>query len=140
MYQNQRAFHLKENILIKEETKKEMMAKYGAVARYGLFSGFAYECADVRDNAYADGYNTDLAIATMKKMAKGDKPFFLGLGMHKPHLNWTAPKKYWDMYNRDEIPMAEVTQRPENAAEMGLHPSFELRVRSGYTQRRRYRP
>lgn len=126
-----KGFHLEENIRIKEETKKEMLAKYGKVARYGLFSGSAYECADVPDNGYADGYNTDLAIATMKELAKGDKPFFLGLGMHKPHLNWTAPKKYWDMYNRDEIPMATVQEQPVNAAEMGLHPSFELRVRSG---------
>lgn len=126
-----KAFHLKENIEERENTKKQMLEKYGEVARFGLFSGAAYECADVPDNAYVDGYNTDLAIATLKDMVKQDKPFFLALGMNKPHLNWTAPKKYWDMYNPEDIPLATEQDSPENAAEMGLHASFELRVRSG---------
>ncbi|WP_075590538.1 sulfatase [Labilibacter marinus] len=128
-----KGFHLKENIKIKEDTKKEMFAKYGQVAKYGLASGPAYECADVPDNAYRDGYNTDLAIEALKQMVseKDGKPFFLGLGMHKPHLNWTAPKKYWDLYDREAIPMAQDTLAPIDGAEMGLHPSFELRVRSG---------
>nr|WP_319273217.1 sulfatase [uncultured Draconibacterium sp.] len=125
------AFHLKKNIEEREETKKQMLEKYGEVAKYGLFSGAAYECADVPDNAYVDGYNTDLAIATLKDMVKQDKPFFLALGMNKPHLNWTAPKKYWDMYNPEDISLAANDKEPENAAEMGLHASFELRVRSG---------
>ena len=125
-------FALPENQKIKNESRTEMFAKYGEVARYGLAMGPAFECADVPDNTYVDGYNTDLAIATMKEMIeKGDKPFFLGLGFNKPHLNWVAPKRYWDLYDRMEIPMATQTSSPEKGAEMGLHPSFELRVRHG---------
>ncbi len=61
-----------------------MTAKYGEQAKRGLGSGPAYESADVPDHAYTDGYNTDLAIATMKDMLKtGDKPFFLALGFHE---------------------------------------------------------
>ena len=57
-----------------------MFAKYGQVAKFGLASGPAYESADVPDNAYADGYNTELAIASMREILKeGNKPFFLGL-------------------------------------------------------------
>ncbi|WP_368662272.1 sulfatase-like hydrolase/transferase [Zobellia laminariae] len=55
----------------------------------------------------------------------------MGLGFHKPHLNWVAPKKYWDLYNETEIPMASDSIPPKEGAAMGLHPSFELRVRSG---------
>lgn len=125
-------FALKENIEATKNQKKEMIAKYGDVAKFGLASGPAYEGADVPDNGYLDGYNTELAIATMKEMvAKGDKPFFLGLGFNKPHLNWTSPKKYWDLYDEDRIPLAADPYAPENAAQMGLHPSFELRVRDG---------
>lgn len=124
-------FALEENRKVKEETLKQMLDKYGEVARFGLAMGPAYESADVPDNAYADGYNTDLAIATMKEMlVEGDKPFFLGLGFHKPHLNWVAPKRYWDIYDREQIPMAMEKRAPENAAAMGLHASFELRTRS----------
>ncbi|MGB5419064.1 MAG: sulfatase [Algibacter sp.] len=125
------SFALPENQKIREETRKEMFAKYGKVARFGLAMGPAYESADVPDNTYADGLNTDLAIETMKEMAKEDKPFFLGLGFHKPHLNWVAPKKYWDLYDVNNIKLSEQTQAPTNGATMGLHPSFELRVRSG---------
>lgn len=127
-----KGFALPENQKIREDARKEMFAKYGNVARYGLASGPAYECADVPDNRYVDGYNTDLAIATMKDMTEdGDKPFFLGLGFNKPHLNWIAPKKYWDLYERDSITLTDQVHGPENGAAVGLHPSFELRVRSG---------
>ncbi len=125
-------FALPENQRLQEETRKEMFSKYGDVAKYGLAMGPAYESADVPDNTYDDGYNTDLAIADIKAMAKNsDEPFFLGLGFHKPHLNWVAPKKYWDLYNETEIPMASDSIPPKEGASMGLHPSFELRVRSG---------
>ncbi|MGB5434525.1 MAG: sulfatase [Maribacter sp.] len=124
-------FALPENQRIREETRKEMFAKYGDVAKYGLAMGPAFESADVPDNTYADGLNTDLAIETMKEMVKEDKPFFLALGFNKPHLNWVAPKKYWDLYDENKIKSTAQTKAPINGAAMGLHPSFELRVRSG---------
>ena len=124
-------FAIKENNEARAKTRKEMNARYGNVARFGLASGVAFEKADVPDYTYSDGYNTELAIATLKEMnAKSDKPFFLGLGFNKPHLNWVAPKKYWDLYDREKIKLSSQTESPENGATMGLHPSFELRVRS----------
>lgn len=126
-------YALKENQEIFKKNKAAMIEKYGDAAKRGLGNGPAYENADVSDVSYEDGYNTQLAIATLKDMvAKEDgKPFFLGLGFKKPHLNWTAPKKYWDMYDPEKIPLAEHQQGPIDGAEMGLHPSFELRVRYG---------
>lgn len=123
-------FALKENIEARAKTRKEMFAQYGDVARFGLASGVAYESADVSDNTYLDGYNTTLAIVTLREMAKNNKPFFLGLGFNKPHLNWVAPKQYWDLYDRKKIKVSMESEAPVNAAAMGLHPSFELRVRS----------
>ena len=129
-------FALKENIEARKKVRLEMFAKYGDVARFGLASGVAYESADVSDNTYLDGYNTTLAIATMKEMAKNDKPFFIGLGFNKPHLNWVAPKRYWDLYDRKKIKISMQTEAPVNAAAMGLHPSFELRARSNIPKKR----
>ena len=124
-------YALKENQQTFMKNRKSMMAKYGEQAKYGLGNGPAYECADVPDHTYEDGYNTLRAIATMKEMAKSDKPFFLGLGFKKPHLNWVAPKKYWDLYERKKIPLTKNGKAPVDGAAMGLHPSFELRVRHG---------
>lgn len=117
-----------------KKSRAEMIAKYGPDApRNGLGKGPAYENADVADTFYEDGYNAELAVITLKDMLKKnpDKPFFLGMGMKKPHLDWLAPKKYWDMYRTEEIQLATQTQGPENGAAMGLHPSFELRARYG---------
>lgn len=125
-------FALEANNKERAATMKAMVEQYGDVAKLGLASGMAYESAEVPDNTYSDGYNTELAIATMKEMlAKKDKPFFLGLGFHKPHLNWVSPKKYWDLYDRKNIKITDQDTMPLYGAQMGLHPSIELRVRSG---------
>nr|WP_231734069.1 sulfatase [Calycomorphotria hydatis] len=123
-------FALPENLKARNKSFKEMLAKYGEAARRGLASGPAYESADVEDYVYPDGFNTELAIATLKDMVEeGDKPFFLGLGLIRPHLNWVAPKKYWDLYTPEDIPLASQQNAPVDGAAMGLHASFELRTR-----------
>lgn len=125
------AYALPANNKLKSDNMQAMLAKYGEAARRGLGSGPPYENADVPDTSYADGYNTQLAIATMKEMVDGDKPFFLAMGYKLPHLNWCAPQKYWDMYDAAKIPMATETTAPQQGAAMGLHASFELRTRVG---------
>jgi len=32
-----------------------------------------------------------------------DKPFFLAVGLHKPHMPWNVPRKYYDMHPLDSI-------------------------------------
>ncbi|MGJ8695364.1 MAG: sulfatase [Verrucomicrobiaceae bacterium] len=126
------SYALPENRKIWEENNRRLEAKYGkGIASTGLVQGPAYECADVPDQAYRDGYNADLAVATMKEIAEEGKPFFMGLGFYKPHLDFIAPKKYWDLYDPKDIPLVTGGRAPENGAAMGLHASFELRVRDG---------
>ena len=119
------------NIRLRNENFRSMVAKYGDAARKGLASGPAFEKADVPDAAYIDGFNTRLAAKTLQQLAADDRPFFLAMGYKLPHLNWCAPAKYWDLYDRDAIPMASQTDAPAGGAAMGLHASFELRTRSG---------
>ncbi|MDA9763908.1 sulfatase [bacterium] len=126
------AYAKKENMETAARNRSEAAAKYDEKARQGLGNGPAYEAGEVADHFYTDGYNTQRAIATLKEMVKNpDKPFFLGLGFKKPHLNWIAPKKYWDYYDPEDITLAEHQEAPVNGATMGLHASFELRVRHG---------
>jgi len=128
------AYALKENQDIFKENQAAIRKKYGegATSHYALGRGPAYEKADIPDHAYIDGYHTVEAIATMKEMVTDkDKPFFLGLGFRLPHLDWNAPTKYWDLYDPEKLPMAKHNENPKNGAAMGLHASFELRVRHG---------
>jgi iduronate 2-sulfatase len=123
-------YQLKENQTLVERRREEVKLKYGQVKLGGLACGPAVECADVPDDAYQDGRNTDAAIATLRQLKAG-KPFFLGVGFHKPHLPFVAPKKYWDLYDPAEIDLADNPFVPKNAPSVGMHSSFELRVRHG---------
>ncbi|MER2490758.1 sulfatase [Catenovulum sediminis] len=124
-------YALEANNKLQDEYRKQMFAKYGEQAKYGLGRGPATEGADVPDYAYIDGYNAEVADKTLEQLAKQDKPFFFGFGMNKPHLPWIAPKKYWDLYDPLKIKaaLAKVNQsKPKKGAAMGLHASFELRT------------
>jgi len=123
-------YRLPENVALRKQNFDAMFAKYGEAAKRGLASGPAYESADVPDHAYIDGYNTRLAVKTLQQMATAKKPFFLAMGFHLPHLNWCAPKRYWDLYDPPQIPLEQDTSPPADGAAMGLHASFELRTRA----------
>ena len=127
------SYALPENQQTWLENKQAMLAKYGASGSGGLVHGPAYEAADVEDHVYGDGFNTQLAIATLQDHLrhKPDQPLFLALGLVKPHLDFIAPKKYWDLYDRSLIKTATQASPPEGGAATGLHASFELRTRHG---------
>jgi iduronate 2-sulfatase len=126
-------YALPENQAIRAANAKKMLAKYGKEDSGGLIHGPAYEAADVADWAYGDGFNTELAIATLKSHLswKPNKPLFLALGFIRPHLNFIAPKTYWDMYDPKDIQLSTQTQPPRDGAATGIHASFELRTRHG---------
>lgn len=73
-----------------------------------------YESADVSDSSYPDGVTAELAVEKLGELAKLKEPFFLGVGFFKPHLPFTAPKKYWDLYDEENIPLAPSPKIPEN--------------------------
>jgi iduronate 2-sulfatase len=89
--------------------------------------GKATECADVPDNTYQDGNLTEMAIQLMDSLNKNKKPFFLAVGLRKPHLPFVAPKRYWDMYNRDEFQVAEYQKKALNSPDVAYHRSGELK-------------
>ncbi|MEM8944028.1 MAG: sulfatase [Planctomycetota bacterium] len=71
------------------------------------------EMADVSDSTYVDGMRANKAIDILKGLADdGNRPFFFGLGLTKPHLPFVAPKKYWDLYQREDFSMPPNTSIP----------------------------
>jgi len=84
-------------------------------SKAGLPMGAAWEIADVDDGAYADGRIATEGMKRLNAYKKSGEPFFLALGFTKPHLPFCAPKKYWDLYDRSKLPMAEYTLPPAGA-------------------------
>ena len=93
--------------------------------------GPAFESPDVPDNAYHDGGMTDLAIDQLAGYRSSDKPFFMAVGYKKPHLPFNAPKKYWDLYDVNQIEMADNPYLPENVSQYFNYTFGELRNYAG---------
>ena len=89
--------------------------------------GPATECVDVPDNTYQDGVVAEIGIKLMKQLKDGGKPFFLAVGFHKPHLPFVAPKKYWDLYKRDQFQIAPFQKKAAGSPDMAYHVSGELK-------------
>ncbi len=90
--------------------------------------GPSTESADVPDNRYKDGMIADKAVSELQRLAKKkDQPFFLAVGFLKPHLPFSAPKKYWDLYPEDSIKLPDNYNIPKNAPKESGHSWGELR-------------
>jgi hypothetical protein len=72
------------------------------------------ECLDLPDNAYEDGVSALIAKKAIIELSKDKKPFFFACGFHKPHLPFVSPKKYWDLYKREDMPIAEFQEHAKN--------------------------
>ncbi|MBI5693587.1 MAG: sulfatase [Verrucomicrobia bacterium] len=81
------------------------------------------ESRDVPDEAYYDGRVAAEAVRVLGEV-KG-QPFFLAVGFWKPHAPYNAPKKYWDLYDREKLPPLD-PQRPSDAPEIAFHDSREI--------------
>ncbi|MBB3696621.1 sulfatase-like hydrolase/transferase [Flammeovirga yaeyamensis] len=104
-------FALKENQELRERTKR----------------GLPFEKADVADSVYRDGKLALKVINDLKKLKKQNQSFFLTMGVAKPHLPFTAPKKYWDLYDRESIKLPESYVQPESTPKVAFHKFGELR-------------
>jgi len=88
--------------------------------------GMPWESHDVADNELGDGQIADLAVKALDRNRDRDGPLFLAVGFLRPHLPFVAPKKYWDMYQADELPQATVDFFPEGAPREADNNSREL--------------
>ena len=86
-----------------------------------------FEAADEPDASYPDAQTAAKAIETLQRLKAEAKPFFLGVGFVKPHLPFTCPQKYWDLYPEASIQLAANAQRPKEAPEPAFHNNYELR-------------
>ena len=126
------AIYVSEEELQLIESKKQKFITAGntnRIDKYGQWyiKSSATEKAAVEDDAYYDGAQTTRAIKEIKEFNKTGKPFFLSVGFYRPHLPFNAPKKYWDLYDRNTLPIAPNQFTPLNAPAFAIHGDLELR-------------
>ncbi len=86
--------------------------------------GPAFENADVEDQAYKDGRVAKNAVETLHKIK--DDNFLMFVGLSKPHLPFNAPKKYWDLYDKNAFKIPS-RKKPEGVYRLALSPWGELK-------------
>ncbi len=85
------------------------------------------ECADVPYDAYVDGALANIGTNLLEQLAGNDNPFFLAVGFQRPHLPFNAPKKFWDLYEREQFKIAPFQQQAQNSPSVAYHNFGELR-------------
>lgn len=84
--------------------------------------GAAFESPDVADERYADGRVASETIqrlqAAKKRREENGTPFFIAAGFVRPHLPFSAPKKYWDLFDPSKLPMPSFEIPPVGAPDV----------------------
>lgn len=63
--------------------------------------GIKFAPLDCEDSDLPDYKITNYGIEQLGKTQ--DKPFFLAVGLHKPHMAWNVPQKWYDMFPISDI-------------------------------------
>jgi arylsulfatase A-like enzyme len=70
--------------------------------------GIKFAPLDCKDEDLREWKIVQYGIDELKK--KHDKPLFLAVGLHKPHMPWFVPRKYYDMHPLDKIQLPPHTE------------------------------
>jgi hypothetical protein len=60
------------------------------------------------DDAMEDYHSVSYILKKLNE--KRDQPFFLACGLKKPHLPWTVPKKYFDLYPLEAVRLPKILE------------------------------
>ena len=92
--------------------------------------GAAFESPMAKDADYADGR---VAAETIRRLeaAKSRRdtdgtPFFITAGFVRPHLPFSAPRKYWDLFDPARLPMPKNEKFPHGAPGVALKRGGEI--------------
>ncbi|MBM3334947.1 sulfatase [Candidatus Sumerlaeota bacterium] len=83
--------------------------------------GIRFAPLDCNDEDLREWKITQYGIDFLQK--KQDKPFFLAIGLHKPHMPWNVPRKYYDMH-----PVSGVNLPPYQEDDLNDLPAAGVRV------------
>lgn len=77
--------------------QKEVSAKLNAQTPPG------HGRSGLDDEQHKDGKNVRQVAKWLRENSSGNKPFFIALGIQKPHVPFLAPGRYFELYPQNEI-------------------------------------
>lgn len=124
--------------IVPESDNEELTREEALFENYNLYAkdkininelprGAAWEAPDVSDEAYADGRIARHAINRLRALSEDkSQPFFMAIGFIRPHLPFSVPKKYWDLYDRSQLPLPEYEIPPLDAPSFAVKKGGEI--------------
>jgi arylsulfatase A-like enzyme len=67
-----------------------------------------------------DAKNVAHAVNELERLSQQDNPFFLAVGLHRPHLPFRAPKSDWDKYDPEKVPLPKTTEQQIGAPDWAV--------------------
>ena len=83
----------------------------------------SWQALDVDDDALSDGQTAKQAEEILRNIK--DQQFFLAIGFDKPHLPFSAPRKYYELYEKHTFDLPATADYPHNAPTVS-HNSLDL--------------
>ena len=97
------AFEAEHGSIEQGRARRLWRAKLPTIAKQTRGQQPGYGPSGLRDDQHRDGKNARQIISWLEEKAHGDQPFFIACGIHKPHVPFLAPDKYFDLYPQEDL-------------------------------------
>jgi len=86
-------------------------------------SWIAFSEEQIAEQPLLDTMNADWLINRMRAVVKDEEPpYFIGYGVHKPHLPFFFPERFLDYYPEEEMEVTSNPYAPQGMPDLAWHP------------------
>ena len=123
-YHTQSVGKVAHNIAMQDDTYSWSTPSWTQESTYYRPTIPSWKAFDVDDNALIDGKITRYTTELLKEIQ--DRPFFLAVGLHRPHLPFYAPEKYYELYPSENFTLPSSSSFPNNVPSIAVHESSNI--------------